>query len=178
MQILEHEASLDVVRFGKLHSGEAGFRYTLSSSPPNMSLPLDDERSTHMTSGMGIPPESMEGMHSDPNQLQQFRRMTTDELTVQMMRNTSIAESETPEMMGRRFVEMSKRYKEDNEKERSLPPSKAPTLRKEDMITDLDGLRSFIESANKQRDLQLAQTYLGLPLEFSTTPVADLRPSA
>ena len=148
-----------------------------------MSLPLDVVSNvTRAASAMGIPPDFVQVMLRDPEQLQKFQHMLEQSALMMGNRARTDSNTDTLKAMMKQLVDTSKRYKEDSEKERVLPPATAPPLRMEVVIAEQQQQRNRMQETSKPKDegiltLEFSQTFLGLPQEFSSRPVSGLKPS-
>ena len=131
---------------------------------------------------MGIPPDVVQVMLRDPEQLQKIQHMVEQSALMMGNRARTDSNTDTLKAMMKQFVDTSKRYKEDSEKERVLPPATAPPLRMEVVIAEQQQQRNRMQETSKPKDegiltLEFSQTFLGLPQEFSSRPVSGLKPS-
>ena len=138
-------------------------------TPPNMSVPLDIPRLTHLFSAMGLPPAVMEAMLRDPERLERGVRQFRQSMGKIA---SSRSELDTPGGLAR----MAMQFKENSRKDLLLPPTKPPPLQREMMIAELEYQRKDVDKCSSE-DGYISTTFIGLPIEFSSTPVTNLKPS-
>jgi hypothetical protein len=143
-----------------------------------MSLPFDPAYLTEAASAMGLSPEYIRMALNNPEMMTRMVELTRQSAQSHSAHATmpSSPGSNSVDELGDEFSRLAIQVKERSERERELPPAEAPPLLREHMIIELEYKRK--ENAEQLSDKRsIHQTYIGLPQEFSSTPVEKLKQS-
>lgn len=127
---------------------------------------LDIDTIAKTLASMGIPQEVSEPFLKDPDLMERMMRDSNAEggRASQILGGTSSMDGDLSDM-----ERQLKMYIATNQKEHGLPPVKAPTRRKEEL------LRGF--RVPKDRRFEIKQTIIGMPWSYSQTGLSALKRS-